>query len=115
MALRMVKPASESVSQLVNRFVIAEATPKLSSGSLCHLAVSDVCCSVHSPSTSACPLTYGVSLLLLLPPPDQLLLLQAEQRYRELSSMGLSVNLVLVGNKGKQYFSRRPQYNIVSE
>lgn len=29
--------------------------------------------------------------------------------------MGLSVNLVLVGNKGKQYFQRRPQYNIVSE
>ncbi len=29
--------------------------------------------------------------------------------------MGLNVNLVLVGNKGRQYFSRRPQYNIASE
>lgn len=41
--------------------------------------------------------------------------LQAEARYRELVGLGLSVNLVLVGNKGKQYFSRRPQYNVVSE
>eukprot|EP00878_Enallax_costatus_P033357 GHUV01036781.1.p1 GENE.GHUV01036781.1~~GHUV01036781.1.p1 ORF type:complete len:130 (-),score=31.33 GHUV01036781.1:584-973(-) len=40
---------------------------------------------------------------------------QAEARYRELTGMGLSVNLVLVGNKGKQYFGRRPQYNIASE
>jgi F-type H+-transporting ATPase subunit gamma len=37
---------------------------------------------------------------------------RAEARYRELTGMGLSVNLVLVGNKGKQYFARRPQYNI---
>jgi F0F1-type ATP synthase gamma subunit len=29
--------------------------------------------------------------------------------------MGLKVKLVLVGNKGKQYFQRRPQYEIVSE
>lgn len=29
--------------------------------------------------------------------------------------MGLNVNLVLVGNKGRQYFTRRPQYKIVSE
>ena len=29
--------------------------------------------------------------------------------------MGLKVKLVLVGNKGKQYFSRRPQYDIASE
>jgi len=29
--------------------------------------------------------------------------------------MGLSVSMVLVGNKGKQYFGRRPQYNIASE
>jgi hypothetical protein len=48
-------------------------------------------------------------LLLLLPH------LQTEARYRELVGMGLNVNLVLVGNKGKQYFARRPQYNIVSE
>jgi hypothetical protein len=47
--------------------------------------------------------------LLLLPP------VQTEARYRELVGMGLKVNLVLVGNKGKQYFTRRPQYNIVSE
>jgi F-type H+-transporting ATPase subunit gamma len=38
---------------------------------------------------------------------------RAEARYRELTGLGLNVNLVLVGNKGKQYFSRRPQYNIV--
>lgn len=40
---------------------------------------------------------------------------QAESRYRELASMGLNVKLVLVGNKGKQYFARRPQYTVVSE
>eukprot|EP00775_Hariotina_reticulata_P007998 gene7998-8196_t len=38
---------------------------------------------------------------------------RAESRYKELASMGLSVNMVLVGNKGKQYFSRRSQYNVV--
>jgi hypothetical protein len=43
------------------------------------------------------------------------LCLQTEQRYRELTAMGLKVKLVLVGNKGKQYFQRRPQYDIVSE
>jgi F-type H+-transporting ATPase subunit gamma len=37
---------------------------------------------------------------------------RAESRYKELTGMGLSVNLVLVGNKGKQYFGRRPQYNV---
>jgi hypothetical protein len=41
--------------------------------------------------------------------------LQAETRYKELAGMGLSVSMVLVGNKGKQYFSRRSQYNVVSE
>jgi F0F1-type ATP synthase gamma subunit len=40
---------------------------------------------------------------------------QTEARYKELVGMGLNVNLVLVGNKGKQYFARRPQYNVVSE
>jgi F-type H+-transporting ATPase subunit gamma len=38
---------------------------------------------------------------------------RAETRYKELTSMGLNVSLVLVGNKGKQYFGRRPQYNVV--
>jgi F0F1-type ATP synthase gamma subunit len=52
---------------------------------------------------------FWAALLLLL------LLLQAEKRYRELTGMGLEVKLVLVGNKGRQYFSRRPQYNIASE
>jgi F-type H+-transporting ATPase subunit gamma len=38
---------------------------------------------------------------------------RAESRYRELASLGLNVKLVLVGNKGKQYFARRPQYTVV--
>jgi F-type H+-transporting ATPase subunit gamma len=37
---------------------------------------------------------------------------KTEARYRELTAMGLKVKLVLVGNKGRQYFSRRPQYDI---
>jgi len=37
---------------------------------------------------------------------------KTEQRYRELAAMGLAVRLVLVGNKGKQYFARRPQYDV---
>jgi F0F1-type ATP synthase gamma subunit len=34
---------------------------------------------------------------------------------RELTEMGLKCKLVLVGNKGKQYFGRRPQYEVASE
>ena len=37
---------------------------------------------------------------------------KAEQRYKELEGMGIKPRLVLVGNKGKQYFSRRPQYDV---
>lgn len=37
---------------------------------------------------------------------------KTEQRYRELTAMGINVRLVLVGNKGKQYFQRRPQYDV---
>jgi len=37
---------------------------------------------------------------------------KTEQRVRELTAMGLKVKLVLVGNKGKQYFGRRPQYDV---
>jgi F-type H+-transporting ATPase subunit gamma len=37
---------------------------------------------------------------------------KTEQRVRELTAMGLKVKLVLVGNKGKQYFGRRPQYEV---
>ena len=40
---------------------------------------------------------------------------QTEARYRELTAMGVKVNLVCVGRKGAQYFARRKQYNIVSE
>lgn len=76
---------------------------------------------VHpAPHTFACPhlcLPTDVRYVLPVAAAQQmpLLLLQAEARYRELTGMGLSVNLVLVGNKGKQYFARRPQYNIASE
>jgi hypothetical protein len=40
---------------------------------------------------------------------------QAEKRVKELMGMGLNVQLVTVGNKGTQYFKRRPQYTINSE
>ncbi|GFR43134.1 hypothetical protein Agub_g4150 [Astrephomene gubernaculifera] len=38
---------------------------------------------------------------------------KTEQRIRELTSMGVKVNLVCVGRKGSQYFGRRKQYNLV--
>lgn len=39
-------------------------------------------------------------------------MLQAEQRLIELQEQGLGVILVTIGNKGTQYFKRRPQYNL---
>lgn len=41
--------------------------------------------------------------------------LQTEQRYRELTDLGLKVKVIAVGNKGKQYFKRRPKFDVVSE
>ncbi len=40
---------------------------------------------------------------------------KAEQRYRELDAMGISVRLICVGRKGSAYFRRRPQYKIEGE
>jgi F-type H+-transporting ATPase subunit gamma len=37
---------------------------------------------------------------------------KTEARYKELTAMGIKARLVLVGNKGKQYFQRRPQYDV---
>lgn len=37
---------------------------------------------------------------------------KAEQRYRELTAMGIAVRLICVGRKGSAYFRRRPQYQI---
>jgi F-type H+-transporting ATPase subunit gamma len=37
---------------------------------------------------------------------------KSEKRVAELKAMGVKVKLVLVGNKGAQYFKRRPQYDI---
>lgn len=65
------------------------------------------------------PSMNRLSVVLQSSPPlltfHSLIASQAESRYRELSGMGLNVNLVLVGNKGRQYFTRRPQYKIASE
>eukprot|EP00877_Chromochloris_zofingiensis_P005484 jgi/Chrzof1/14937/Cz09g21130.t1_ATPC1[v5.2] len=44
---------------------------------------------------------------------NNFILKKTEQRYRELTSMGVKVKLVLVGRKGGQYFSRRPSYDVV--
>lgn len=41
-------------------------------------------------------------------------LLQVEQRYKELTELGIGVSLVCVGIKGRVYFGRRPQYKINS-
>lgn len=38
---------------------------------------------------------------------------KAETRVKELLATGINVNVVAVGNKGAQYFKRRPQYNLV--
>jgi F-type H+-transporting ATPase subunit gamma len=39
--------------------------------------------------------------------------LQAEARIRELTAQGIEVLVITIGNKGSQYFKRRPQYNLV--
>jgi F0F1-type ATP synthase gamma subunit len=41
--------------------------------------------------------------------------LQTEARFKELTSLGVKVQIVAIGNKGKQYFKRRPKFNVVSE
>lgn len=38
---------------------------------------------------------------------------KTEARFRELTALGVDVKLCLVGRKAQQYFSRRPQYNVV--
>ncbi len=38
-----------------------------------------------------------------------------EARFNELKALGLNVKLVAIGNKGKQYFKRRPKFDVLSE
>lgn len=40
-------------------------------------------------------------------------MVQAEARMRELMGMGINVKVVCIGKKGRQYFKRRPQYNVI--
>lgn len=40
---------------------------------------------------------------------------QTEARFKELTELGLNVQVVAIGNKGKQYFQRRPKFNVVRE
>lgn len=49
------------------------------------------------------------------PAPRSFVIKKAEQRYRELDAMGISVRLICVGRKGSAYFKRRPQYKIEGE
>jgi F-type H+-transporting ATPase subunit gamma len=39
---------------------------------------------------------------------------KTEQRYNELTGMGIAVSLVCIGKKGSVYFKRRPQYEIAA-
>lgn len=39
---------------------------------------------------------------------------QTEQRYAELTALGIKVQLVCIGKKGSTYFKRRPEYPIAS-
>ncbi len=49
------------------------------------------------------------------PHPRSFVIKKTEQRYNELSEMGISVRLICVGRKGSAYFKRRPQYNVEGE
>jgi hypothetical protein len=44
--------------------------------------------------------------------PRSFVIKKAEQRYAELTKMGIAVRLIVVGRKGATYFKRRPQYNV---
>lgn len=46
------------------------------------------------------------------PTPRSFVIKKAEQRYNELSGLGIAVRLICVGRKGASYFKRRPQYNV---
>ena len=41
--------------------------------------------------------------------------LQCEARFKELTSLGLKVQVVAVGKKAQTYFKRRPKFNVVSK
>lgn len=38
-----------------------------------------------------------------------------EARFRELTELGLKVQVVAIGRKGQAYFKRRSKFNVVSE
>jgi F0F1-type ATP synthase gamma subunit len=40
---------------------------------------------------------------------------QTEQRFKELTDLGLKVQVVAVGRKASQYMERRPKFNVVSK
>eukprot|EP00199_Chlamydomonas_sp_CCMP681_P001773 CAMPEP_0119105136 /NCGR_PEP_ID=MMETSP1180-20130426/3183_1 /TAXON_ID=3052 ORGANISM="Chlamydomonas cf sp, Strain CCMP681" /NCGR_SAMPLE_ID=MMETSP1180 /ASSEMBLY_ACC=CAM_ASM_000741 /LENGTH=359 /DNA_ID=CAMNT_0007090119 /DNA_START=24 /DNA_END=1103 /DNA_ORIENTATION=- len=46
---------------------------------------------------------------------NNFILKKAEKRYRELTSLGLNVKTMAVGNKCKTYMRRRPKFNVVKE
>ncbi|MEW5303969.1 MAG: hypothetical protein WDW38_010631 [Sanguina aurantia] len=72
---------------------------------------------VDSPLTSVRPVKTVMLVVLtgdrgLCGGYNNFILKKAEARSRELNALGVKVQLVLVGRKGIQYFSRRPQYTI---
>jgi len=44
---------------------------------------------------------------------NNFILKKTEERYAQLSAMGVDVQIVAVGSKGRQYFQRRPKFNVV--
>jgi len=46
---------------------------------------------------------------------NNFVLKKLEQRYSELTDLGLNVRIVAIGRKGSQYMKRRPKFNVVKE
>mmetsp|Transcript_2301 Transcript_2301/g.5816 ORF Transcript_2301/g.5816 Transcript_2301/m.5816 type:complete len:358 (-) Transcript_2301:311-1384(-) len=46
---------------------------------------------------------------------NNFILKKTEARFKELTALGVKVQLVAIGRKGQQYFKRRPKFNVVKQ
>jgi len=67
------------------------------------------------PRAGPCSLPCLLTPSLTLYPVSHLRLPQTEQRFAELTALGLNVQIVAVGKKAQGYFKRRPKFNVVSK
>lgn len=112
-AAAKVRRAQEAV---VNGRPFAENLVKVLYGVNQRLAVEDV----DSPLVAVRPVKKVVLVVLtgdrgLCGGYNASVIKKTEQRYAELTKMGVEVSLICVGRKGMSYFKRRPEYKVESE